>query len=166
MSEKYPDKESPSFQGIDRENFKNAIRESSERYLAEDIQEGEKDFAKQEEKAYELEFAKNRRVDERHNTIKRLVEREAEQRRKLVGKFFTLFIVWLVFIAFVVLYEGWQGRGCFMEKRPCFEFGENIVLGLIGATTLTISSFLLVVAKYFFRASGKKLETLMVENEI
>ena len=65
---------------------------------------------------------------------------DMEERKRYAGKIFGLVAVWLVFIAIVMISVG----------LSFLKFSENVVLALIGSTTLNVLVLFYIVANYLF----------------
>lgn len=70
-----------------------------------------------------------------------------ELRKKYATRLFWVLVVWIVALFGVVALDGFSPWG--------FHLSENVVLTLLGATTVNIVGLFYVVARYVFPASPK-----------
>jgi hypothetical protein len=80
---------------------------------------------------------------EKKKTVIRGLGQNIKERKKYAECFFVLACCWLLSITVVVLLEGF---GAFLR----FRLSDNVVLALIGSTTVNVLGILYVVANYLF----------------
>ena len=91
----------------------------------------------------------NQRYREGEERIQDLTQNRTE-RKRYADRIYKLVTTWLIFISVVIVLHGItiQGPGTFVRKG--LNLSDDIVLALIGGTTLNVLGLFFVVLKYLF----------------
>jgi hypothetical protein len=75
------------------------------------------------------------------------LEQDIDERKRYASRFFLLSCAWLLSIIAILML---QGFGSIWFGRLPFKLSENVLLAVIGSTTVNVLGILYVVAKYLF----------------
>ena len=97
----------------------------------------------------EYDMFDNQRYREGEERIQNLTQNRTE-RKIYADRIYNLVTGWLVFIAFIIFLNGFaiQGPGTF--TRTGINLSDDIILALIGGTTVNVLGLFFVVLKYLF----------------
>lgn len=74
------------------------------------------------------------------------IRQDLEQRKNYADKIFTLVVVWLISILGLLIAQGMKG----------IYLSENVLITIIGGTTVNVLGIFVIVANYIFHRPGPK----------
>ncbi len=81
------------------------------------------------------------------------LEQDIAHRRELTDKILVMTQRWLIFVGSIVFVSGYTDL-VLNEFRFTWHLPENVILGLIGTTTVTVIGLFATVTRYFFFRRG------------
>jgi hypothetical protein len=83
-------------------------------------------------------------------------EAEHETRLRLLGRLYTLLQQWLVFVVAVVFAQGFLGPAGWVH----FQLSDNVLLAILGVTTVNVLGVFLVAARYVFNPTARWMDDI------